>query len=114
MQPWESYLPEAEGRQRLAKERGEMESGGEDPSLLYVSSLPWLHYSALRQPTPFPPDSNPRISWGRFAPSGGKYTLPVTLLVNHALVDGLHMGQFYEALGEEQLSFVRRSRRAEQ
>jgi len=66
-----------------------------------VSCLPWLHYSDLRQPVPHPADSNPRLTWGKYVTEGGRTHLPVTLLCNHALVDGLHLGQFYEALERE-------------
>ena len=53
---------------------------------------------------PTPADSNPRITWGRFAATGEKTLIPVTLLCNHALVDGRHLAAFFEALDRE-LSF---------
>ena len=78
-----------------------MDDGEDGLSLLFLSSLPWLHYTSLTQPTPSPADSNPRITWGGYVAQGGRVTLPVTLLANHALVDGLHIAAFYRALDQE-------------
>lgn len=61
-------------------------------------SLPWLNYTALQQPVPCPADSNPRITWGRYEKSAGRLLMPVTVLVNHALVDGRQIADFYERL----------------
>ena len=72
----------------------------EDPiSLVFISSLPWLSYTSLVQPVPLsPPDSNPRITWGRFRTDGDRTIIPVSILVNHALVDGIHIARFYSEL----------------
>lgn len=72
----------------------------EDPiSLVFISSLPWLSYTSLVQPVPLsPPDSNPRITWGRFRTEGDRTIIPVSILVNHALVDGIHIARFYSEL----------------
>ena len=47
-------------------------------------------------------ESNPRITWGAFAPDAeGRLQMPVTLLVHHALADGSHIAKFYDALRAE-------------
>lgn len=99
-QPFAQFLPEARRLQEAAREHGTLDDGEEPLDLIFLSSIPWLHYTALTQPTPIPADSNPRITWGKYATEGGKTTLPVTLLVNHALADGLHIAQFFAALRE--------------
>lgn len=53
------------------------------------------------QPVPAPADSNPRITWGRFYAEGEKTLLPVSVLCNHALVDGVHIAAFYRRLEAE-------------
>ena len=68
---------------------------------LFVTSLPWLSYTALVQPVPSPADSNPRITFGKYFPQGGRVLLPVSILCNHALVDGLHIAAFYQNFDEE-------------
>ncbi len=57
--------------------------------------------TALVQPAPFPADSNPRITWGKYFCQEGRTLLPVTLLAHHALVDGIHIARFYETLDRE-------------
>ena len=101
MRPFEDYLPAALALQEEAKANGGLDDGEDALSLLFVSTLPWVRYTDLRQPVPAPADSNPRITWGRYEPEGGRVLMPVTLLVNHALVDGVHMARFFSALEEE-------------
>ena len=48
---------------------------------------------SLELPTPVPADSNPRITWGKYAQEGERVTMPVSLLANHALVVGRADGQ---------------------
>ena len=105
MRPFGEYLPDALARQEEARLHGGLDDGEDALGLLFVSTLPWVRYTAIRQPVPSPADSNPRITWGKFAEEGGRTTMPVTLLANHALVDGAHMAGFYEALGRELAAF---------
>ena len=105
MQPFEEYISQAVAKQEKAKEEADLEDGKDGLSLLFVSTLPWLHYTSLQQPTPIPADSNPRITWGQYAINGEKVTMPVTLLVNHALADGSHMAQFFEELSRQMEGF---------
>lgn len=101
MQPFQDYLPAALSLQEEAKAHGDLDDGEDALSLLFVSTLPWVRYTAIRQPVPSPADSNPRLTWGKYATEGERTVMPVTLLVNHALVDGAHIAGFYEALDRE-------------
>lgn len=106
------FLPYALQEQEKAKLAISLEDGEENASLplLFISSLPWVSYDALLQPTPIPADTNPRITWGRWRREGKKYLLPVTVLCNHALVDGLHLARFYEYLNQELAAFPQKTR----
>ena len=64
----------------------------------YVSTVPWVHYTSVTQPTPIPADSNPRLVWGKYAAEGERITMPVTVLCHHGLVDGRQIGDFYREL----------------
>lgn len=99
--PLAEFLPYAMAEQARAKENPSLEDGEEGESLLFISCTPWFSYTALVQPTPVPADSNPRITWGRYFRQEGRTLLPVTLLANHALVDGVHIARFYEALDRQ-------------
>ena len=92
MMPFEAYLKETAERHERAKR--EPEGYAEDETdLLFVSCLPWVRYVSLELPTSVPADSNPRITWGKYAQEGERVTMPVSLLANHALVVGRADGQ---------------------
>jgi chloramphenicol O-acetyltransferase type A len=67
--------------------------------VLYLSCLPWVHFRSMTHPVHTDrPDSVPRIAWGRYRLEGGIATLPVNIQVHHALVDGSHLGAFFEGV----------------
>lgn len=97
---YDDFIPYALERKRLAMENPSLEDGEDHHSLFFISSMPWLSYTALVQPTPVPADSNPRITWGKFFNEGDRVMIPLSLLVNHALVDGSHIAAFYASLDD--------------
>ena len=99
-QPLESFLKEGRRKIEAVKQDGSIEEDSEVESMFFISCLPWLSYSSFLQAVPAPADSNVRISWGKYTEENGKITLPVSVLGHHALIDGLHLGRFYEKLEE--------------
>ncbi len=98
-QPLARFIPYAQEEQRHARARGDIhETAADTLSLFFISSMPWLSYTALVQPVPSPADSNPRITWGKYEKRGERLLLPVSILCHHALADGLHIAHFYENL----------------
>ena len=67
---------------------------------IFLSCLPWMRFTSLTNPNGGPNDCIPRISWGKLDNQGSRWTIPVAVQVHHALVDGVHVGKFYEALAE--------------
>jgi chloramphenicol O-acetyltransferase len=43
-----------------------------------------------------PADSIPRFAWGKIFEEGGARKIPLSAQAHHALLDGLHMGRFFE------------------
>lgn len=101
MQSLDEFLPEASALHKRAGVDSDIDDGDDALSLLFVSCLPWLRFRDLTLPTPVPADSNPRITCGKYETQNGRTVLPVNLLANHALVDGLHIHRFFAALDEE-------------
>jgi chloramphenicol O-acetyltransferase type A len=96
---WAEYFPYAEAERRRCVEHPSIDEDEDVAGLYFITCLPWLHYTALTQPTGGGDESNPRITWGKYEPDArGRLMLPVTALVHHALADGLHLGQFYANL----------------
>ncbi len=72
----------------------EDEPGKDD--YLFMSSIPWVSFTNIQHPMHYPSDSVPRIAWGKFYQEGDQVRLPVSVQAHHALVDGIHMGRFFE------------------
>ncbi len=62
--------------------------------VVWVSCNPWFSFTSMTAPTA---DrrmrSIPLLLVGKYYESGGKTFLPLGIKVNHALIDGLHIGQ---------------------
>ena len=117
-QPFPQYLEEGRIKQAAAIESEHLEEEGDAVMrLLFTSSVPWLNYTEAMMPYPDNHFSIPNICWGGYksekylcledgmVTEKVKISIPVTLLINHALIDGLHIGQFYRNLDEELKNF---------
>lgn len=99
-QPLGAFLPAAQAEVARVKAAPSLDDGADPDELFFVSSLPWLTFSAISLPTPTPADSNPRITFGKFTQEGDRVLLPVNLTANHALVDGLHLAAFFDGMAQ--------------
>ena len=91
--------------QEEAKTRhGCVPPGEDETSLIFVSITHWITFTQGLQPTPHPADSNVRIVFGKFFDQNGRKMIPVNIQCNHALVDGLHVGQFFRKFQENAAS----------
>ncbi|HSM24039.1 MAG TPA: chloramphenicol acetyltransferase [Anaerolineaceae bacterium] len=71
------------------------EPGRDD--LIFLTTMTWVSFTQISHPVPIhPPDSFPRITWGKYFVQGDQRLMPLSLFANHALVDGIHVGQFFE------------------
>ncbi len=105
---FEDYIHYAVNEQEKAKQKNSIIEEADDIlGKIFISTIPWVSYTALINPTPIPADSNPRITWGKYFTQDEKVFLPVSVLCHHALVDGLHISKFYEFLNEEIAEVVR-------
>ena len=96
--PLAEYLAQAESARTAAREGGSIEEEDDVQSMYFISTLPWLHYTQLIQPVACGEESNPRITWGKYqADDKGRMMMPLSVLVHHALADGIHIAKFYEA-----------------
>ncbi len=69
--------------------------------LLYMTSIPWISFTSFMHPIHMNPvDSIPRIAWGKIHPMEGRHRLPLSVQGHHALMDGLHVGQYFQHLQE--------------
>lgn len=70
-------------------------------NLLFITSIPWVSFTGITHPIQMRPvDSIPRISFGKYFEENSRFKLPVSVQAHHALVDGLHVGQFFTIIQE--------------
>lgn len=103
--PFGEYLPYAISQVEQAKAAKLLSDQTETARLFFVSSLPWVSFTSLHQPTAGPGDSNPRITFGKYFEQNGRWLIPVDLCVHHALADGIHIARFFEAFDRLQSEF---------
>ena len=71
----------------------------ERDQLIFFSSEPWVPMTSVTHDRSFDPsDCIPRAAWGRYEEQNGRLRLNLALDLNHRMVDGIHVGRFYEAL----------------
>jgi chloramphenicol O-acetyltransferase type A len=78
-------------------------SGRDD--LVYHSTFPWVRFTAISNPTNGGDDSIPRIVFGKYSEQNGRWSMPVSVEVHHALVDGLDVARFFQRF-EQRLESV--------
>ncbi len=73
----------------------------ERTNILRCSALPWIDFTSISHARRFSAgDSCPWISFGKMTEHDGRRWMPVSVHVHHALVDGLHVGQWIDSFQE--------------
>jgi len=94
------FLPRTRAEMDRAKTTPQQDLSSTGHDELYLSCLPWVHFTSVSHPMDLTPqDAIPRITWGRFEPKGDRIVMAVDLLAHHGLADGAHISQFMGNLG---------------
>ena len=91
-----AFVREASLEVERVKSRSDLERyAGQD--LIRYSVLPWFDFTSISHATNSGShDSAPKITFGKITEGNGRFTMPVSIHVHHALADGLHVAQFVE------------------
>lgn len=108
-QPFEAYLSQARASQKAAETDAVLPETDDLAGCFYFSCVPWFGFTGLSMPVNGNRFSIPSFVFGKYRkelkplPAGDgsvrfeeKTFLPLALMVNHALMDGLHLGRFFE------------------
>lgn len=77
--------------ERIKNSTGLVPAGSGD-NVLHISAMPWLDFTSLSHARSFSfNDSCPKISFGMMTIKDNIRTMPVSIHVNHALMDGYHV-----------------------
>ncbi len=76
-----------------------LESDFTRDDFLYMSPIPWVSFSSFTHPMQMHPgDSVPRFAWGKIFEQDQRRMMPLSVQGHHAIMDGIHMGRFYEII----------------
>lgn len=101
---YKAFLNKAQEVQKLMKTNPSFEDEEGRDDYLFMSAIPWVSFTSMQHAMNYHPhDSVPRISWGKIFELNNQHLMPVSVQAHHALVDGQHMGEFFN-LFEEMIS----------
>lgn len=83
------------------KEHPILEDAPGQDDLLFTTNIPWVSFTSMMHPIHMSPaDSVPRIAWGKVRTESGVLKMPLSVQGHHGLMDGLHMGRYFEQFQE--------------
>ncbi len=83
--------------ERIANKEKSLDPADERDDLIHYSMIPWISFTSFshaRQPQKG--DSVPKIVFGKYARQNDLIKMPVSVEVHHSLMDGIHVGKFFE------------------
>lgn len=85
--------------ERLRSTPQDLRPGDDRDDLIHYSVLPWLAFTSFSHARNWDGrQSVPKIMLGKYFEEGGRVKMPVSVEVHHALMDGLHVGRYFEHL----------------
>ena len=92
-----TFAPRAAERIAYVQEHQTVADEPGQDDLLYMTAMPWVSFTSVVHPIDLnPADSVPRIAWGKYFQDGNSLKMPLGLQAHHALIDGIHVGRFYD------------------
>lgn len=93
----EFYTGALEEIERVKNTSGLNPSGKDDINVIHYSALPWIDFQSLSHARTYSfKDSCPKISFGKLVEKEGEYFMSMSVHVHHALMDGLHVGEYID------------------
>jgi chloramphenicol O-acetyltransferase type A len=98
IEDFETFLTEARAAVDEARTKGTFRPMADD-ARIHFTTLPWVSFTSFSHARNWKrEDSVPKIAFGKFLHENDRIFLPISVEVHHALVDGLHVGQYLERL----------------
>ena len=69
--------------------------------VLHFTTIPWVPISSMQHARRFGmEDTIPKITFGKYYKTQNKLFMPVSVEVNHSMMDGYHVGLYYQTFQE--------------
>lgn len=92
-----SFIKSAIAQIKAMNTEPSMEDEEHRDDYLFLSAIPWVSFTGVQHAMHFHPgDSVPRITWGKIFKQDEKTLMPLSVQAHHAVVDGRHMGRYFE------------------
>ncbi len=66
-------------------------------NVIHYTTIPWISFSGVSHARRFSlKDCSPKIAFGKIHTENGRKLLPIAVHAHHALIDGLHVGKYFE------------------
>jgi chloramphenicol O-acetyltransferase type A len=91
------FLEGAEQEIERVQSTTELMPSTSSQNIIHFSALPWINFTSISHARMFSfKESVPKISFGRITDVDGQRIMPVSVHVHHALMDGVHVGQYLQ------------------
>jgi chloramphenicol O-acetyltransferase type A len=98
---YSTFAEKAENQIAYTQAHPTLENIPDQDDQIYTSAIPWVSFTSFMHPMSLnPADSIPRLAWGKYFEEAGRIKMPLSVQGHHALMDGVHLGQYYARLQE--------------
>ena len=88
-----------QAKRAVESSEGVIDARADRTDLIHFSSLPWVSFTSFSNARNWRrEDSVPKITFGKYHRVGEQVSMPVSVEVHHALMDGVHVGEYFERL----------------
>jgi len=95
----EKFFEVMEQNIKKYKEKPVVSEEADKMDSIYITSLPWINFNSITHPINIKNiDSVPRIAWGKYRKDNDSITIPFSVQVHHALMDGYHVSKYINNL----------------
>lgn len=95
MDNFEDFSSQMEYEKQRVIHRGTLHDTEKTPNITHFSVLPWTDFLSLSHARKYgSDDSIPKITFGKITENNGNYSMPMSVHVHHALVDGKDVADF--------------------
>ncbi len=92
---FETYRLKADAVREKILRTQQTDPRSQEQDVIHFSVIPWVSFTSISHPRGSGKvESIPKITMGKFFKSEGRTMLPISVEVNHSLMDGYHLGLF--------------------
>lgn len=98
-QQFDDFVGAAKREIERVRGRTDLEPSDGNDDIIHFSAVPWVSFTSLSHARQFSrADSCPKISTGKLHQRDNKTLLPLSVHAHHALMDGAHVGRFFQVV----------------